>query len=437
MRVLMVLVDFPALSETFVLDQITSLIDRGFDVDILAARARKEATMHADVEAYGLLDRVRYVDWKIPTGPRWLRWTQILFSLVQQRQVGLLYEALRAGWQRMLRRPSLVGALQLLSYAEALAALPVPDIVLCHFGPNGELMVRLRKAFNAAWPVATFFHGYDISVLLDERGPGVYDRLFRTGDLFLPASGFFRKRLVDLGAPADRTVVQRMGVRSEMQPMEAAKDIAARRGEFVFLSVGRLVEKKGLEYAIRAIAQCRQMDPELNVNLFIIGDGPLRKALQDVISGLKLAGIVRMVGSLSREQIKEKLLMADAFVLASVTAKDGDMEASPVAISEAMAAGLPVLATRHGGIPEIVDDEVTGLLVAERDVGALAEAMCRIARDRDLARRMGNAARQKVEQELALDRWNDLLAERIEILVNSRNVKETKLMSAKYVAGYK
>jgi colanic acid/amylovoran biosynthesis glycosyltransferase len=423
MRVLMVLIDFPALSETFILDQITGLIDRGFDVDILAARARKESTVHSDVEAYGLLDRVRYVDWKVPVGSRLLRWTHILFSLIRQGQPGLLNEVMRAGLRRMQKRPLLVGALQLLSYADALVALPPPDIVLCHFGPNGDLMVRLRKAFNAPWPVATFFHGYDISVLLDEKGPGVYDRLFRKGDLFLPASGFFRERLVDLGAPADRTAVHRMGVRFGTPSTEAEGGSGGWRREFVFVSVGRLVEKKGQEYAIRAIARCRQMDPEIKINLIIVGDGPLMGELYDTIRRLKLEGIVQMYGSLPREKINERLLAADAFVLPSVTAEDGDMEASPVAISEAMAAGLPVLATHHGGIPEIVDDEVTGLLVAERDVDALAEAMYRIARDHNLARRMGYAGRQKVERDLDLDLWNDVLAERIQTLVGAQKTK--------------
>jgi colanic acid/amylovoran biosynthesis glycosyltransferase len=437
MRILMVLVDFPALSETFVLDQITGLIDRGFDVDILAARARRESTVHSDIESYRLLDRVRYVDGRVPTGSRLLRWTGILFSLIRRGQPGLLYEAVRAGLQRMRGQASLVGAIQLLRYADALAALPAPNVVLCHFGPNGELMVRLRNALNTAWPVVTFFHGYDISVLLDERGPDVYKRLFRSGDLFLPASRSFRERLVDLGAPADRTIVQRMGVRVSLWLARPAMDAGEPRRNFVFVSVGRLVEKKGLEYAISAIALCRHMDPLINISLVIIGDGPLRRKLKDMISDLRLGGVIRMDGSLSRAKIQEKLSMANAFVLPSVTAKDGDMEASPVAISEAMAAGLPVLATRHGGIPEIVDDEVTGLLVGERDVDALATAMHRLARDHDLALRMGEAARQKVEHELALDRWNDVLVERIQALVRSRETRETKPMSVTYVTGAK
>ncbi len=421
MRVLMVLVDFPALSETFVLDQVTGLIDRGFEVDILAARARRETTMHPDIEAYGLLDRVRYVDWKAPKAPRLLRWARICFDLARQGQWKLLEETVRAGWARRMKRPSLVGALQLISYAKAMQGLPRPDVVLCHFGPNGEVMVRLRRALKETWPVATFFHGYDISVLLNEKGPRIYDRLFRDGDMFLAVSALFRQRLLELGTEEKRTVVHRMGVRPDSETYAAASRTKGPQKEFVFISVGRLVEKKGLEYAVRAVAQCRERDPRTAIQLLIVGDGPLLEDLRETIRRLGLEGAVRLAGSVPRETIKHHLLAANAFVLPSVTAEAGDMEGIPVAITEAMAAGLPVVSTRHSGIPEVVENGVTGLLVAERDVDALAQAMHLVACDHELASRMGRAARAKVERHLDLDGWNDLLAERITTLVGRPN----------------
>jgi colanic acid/amylovoran/stewartan biosynthesis glycosyltransferase WcaL/AmsK/CpsK len=422
MRILMVVIDFPALSETFVLDQITGLIDRGFDVDILASRAREESTVHSDVDAYGLLDRVRYVDDRVvPGGSRLVRWSRILFDLVRRGQLRLLVEAVRAGLDRALKRPLLVGALQLVAYARTLKTLPTPDLVLCHFGPTGDLMVRLRKVFDARWPVATFFHGYDLSVLLDEKGLGIYNQLLREGDFFFPVSSFFHKRLVKMGAAANRTAVQRMGVRPQTAWRQTMGDPAR---EFSFVSVGRLVEKKGLEFAIRAIARCRQMNPEIKMNLCIVGDGPLLERFRDIVVDLKLEDVVCMYGSVPREEVQARLLAANAFVLPSVTTEAGDIEGIPVAISEAMAMGLPIVSTYHSGIPEIVEHGVNGLLVPERNIHALAEAMCHIARDRGLAYRLGQAGRAKVERDLNLDRWNDVLTERIRMLTGALRAAE-------------
>ena len=424
MRVLLVVADFPALSETFVLDQITGLMDRGFAVDILAARGRDEATIHSEIVSYRLLDRVYYVAWTKRKSAGLVGWIGPLLDLARQGRLQLLKEIVAAGLRRRLKRPLVVGALQLLAYAEAVEDLPPPDVVLCHFGPNGDLMVRVRKALGARWPVATFFHGYDISNLLAKMGPRIYDRLLRDGDLFLPASGFFRMRLAELGAAADRTSVQRMGVRPESEWRGEQAASGGRKREFVFISVGRLVEKKGHEYTVRALARCRQRAPDIDMKLRIVGGGPLMDKLQDMIADLGLEGNVQLSGSLPREDIKGRLLSADAFVLPSVTAENGDMEGFPVAILEAMAAGLPVLTTRHGGIPEIVDDGVTGLLAAERDVDGLADAMYRIARDRSLADRLGRAAREKVERDLDLDRWNDKLADRIRRLAAAGSLLE-------------
>jgi len=248
MRVLLVVADFPALSETFVLDQITGLMDRGFAVDILAARGRDEATIHREIVSYRLLDRVYYVAWTKRKSAGLVGWIGPLLDLARQGRLQLLKEIVAAGLRRRLKRPLVVGALQLLAYAEAVEDLPPPDVVLCHFGPNGDLMVRVRKALGARWPVATFFHGYDISNLLAKMGPRIYDRLLRDGDLFLPASGFFRMRLAELGAAADRMSVQRMGVRPESEWRGEQPTPGGKKCEFVFISVGRLVEKKGHEY---------------------------------------------------------------------------------------------------------------------------------------------------------------------------------------------
>jgi colanic acid/amylovoran biosynthesis glycosyltransferase len=418
MRILVVTGEFPALSETFVLDQITGLIDRGFTVDILAARASPEPKVHPGVAAYRLIERTHYA--APGTLGRHGSWqsARIILSQLAQRRFGLVIEMVRAGLRRKLGKAVSVEPRQILAYARTLVTLPAPDVVLCHFGPQGDLMIRVRKALGARWPVATFFHGYDLSTLLMEMGNRVYDRLFREGDIHFPVCEYFRSRLLQLGATAEKTVVQRMCVRPGINftvPLEAATKTV---GEFTFVLIGRLVEKKGHEYAIRAIACCRDRDLAVKIRLVIIGDGALDTRLRQLIHQLDLDSLVELRGSYTRDRVQQALLAADGFVLPSVTAANGDMEASPVVISEAMSVGLPVVATRHSGIPEIVEDGVSGLLVAERDVSALAGAMSRVAGDPELARRFGQAGRNKIVRELDLDRWNDLLAERVRALAD-------------------
>ena len=419
MRLLVVLWEFPDLSETFVMDQIIGLINRGFTVDILAARPKAEAVVHSDVAAYRLMESVRYANPKLGDGDRLLEWMRMSAALVGRGRFRLLMELLAGGLRRKLKRPFPLNDRFVVSYAAAMETLPVPDVILCHFGPFGDLMVRIRKALGARWPLATFFHGYDVSSVIHESGPKVYRRLLAEGEVFFPACEFFRKRLIDLGANASRTFVQRMGVRLSSK----SKEHQAGRGPkdtFVVVSVGRLVEKKGHEFAIRALATCREIHPNTKFELEIIGDGPLMEKLKSLVHELNLTSEVAFAGSLLPQAVQERLLSADAFLLPSITATDGDMEASPVAISEAMVLGLPILATRHGGITEIVDHGINGILVEERDTVGLAKALCVLAHDSDAAARMGQAGREKAERELDRDRWNDLLAERIKEMGRAR-----------------
>ena len=266
---------------------------------------------------------------------------------------------------------------------------------------------------RARWPVATFFHGYDVSLLLKEMGPHLYDRLFREGDLHFPISDFIRSQLLRMGAVAGKTAVHRMGVRPGAFRQPSWKAMSETGREFTFVLVGRLVEKKGQEYAIRAIARCNSRHPETEIKLVVIGDGPLEAKLRQVVQELGVDRLVELRGSQTRDGVAEALLAADGFVAPSVTSADGDMEGIPVVISEAMSVGLPVISTRHAGIPEVVEDGVTGILVAERDVEGLADAMFRIACSQELATRLGDAGRDRIIQEFDVGRWNDVLAERL------------------------
>lgn len=168
----------------------------------------------------------------------------------------------------------------------------------------------------------------------------------------------------------------------------------------LILSVGRLVPKKGLEDLISACAALRNRGVDFGCE--IVGSGPLRGALADAIVSGGLQEVVSLRGSMTHAQLIELYRHADLFVLAPRIAEDGDRDGIPNVIAEAMAVGIPVIASDISGIPELVHHEQTGLLVPSRDPGALAAAMQRLLEDRELAGRLACEARRRLESDFNL-----------------------------------
>ncbi len=402
MTVAFVLADpFPVVSETFILNQITGLLDRGHDVRMFAQRPTG-ALAHADVARYGLIERTTY--W--PSFPRH-RGARVA------RALGMLarHPALARTLDPRFGRDGV--SLQLLYRASSLAPRRAFDAVLCHFGWNGNLAVMLRRAGVLGGPLVTFFHGADVSLHLDAR-PDLYRALFREGALFLPISEHWRRKLVRHGAPEVRTHVHRMGIDCgrfafvERRPSPGAP--------LRLLSVSRLVEKKGILFGVRAVARLAAQGLDLRYE--IIGDGPLRESIEREAARLGMADRVTVSGWQDQSSVRAAIDRAHVLLAPSVTAADGDQEGIPVVLMEAMAAGLPVVSSRHSGIPELVEDRVSGRLVAERDDAALADAIAEMVAAPDEAIRMSRAARARVERRFDVRGLNDRLVERLEGLAH-------------------
>src|SRR5512146_1479015 len=203
----MIVSDFPALSETFILGQITGLLDRGHDVDIYAERRGNVTTVHPAVHRYRLLQRTRWEP-EVPDhlGVRALRGAGLFARMLVRGP----RRALAAVYVRRSGRAARSG--RLLFLGSPFTGRPAYDAVVCHFGPFGKKGVELRDAGLVRGKVVTIFHGFDVSKLIVEEGNDAYATLFARGDLFLPVSEFWRRRLVALGCPAERTEVLRMGI---------------------------------------------------------------------------------------------------------------------------------------------------------------------------------------------------------------------------------
>jgi colanic acid/amylovoran/stewartan biosynthesis glycosyltransferase WcaL/AmsK/CpsK len=271
-------------------------------------------------------------------------------------------------------------------------------LVHAHFGTSG--MYALPWATRYRLPLVVTFHGVDVTVLdswarlLPHRWPYAWlaSSVLQRMTLGLCVSTEIRDRLLAKGASPERLIVHRLGIdlgSFTKGPRDAARVEA--------IMVGRLVEKKGFEYGLRAFALASRRAS--NAFLTIVGGGPRRAALERLARTLGVAERVVFAGVLPGHEVAERLSRSDVLLAPSVTARDGNREGSPMVVKEASASQVVPIGTYHGGIPEAIDDGDTGFLVPERDVETLADRLERLAVDPALRARMGAAARRKMERE--------------------------------------
>jgi colanic acid/amylovoran biosynthesis glycosyltransferase len=232
-------------------------------------------------------------------------------------------------------------------------------------------------------------HGIDVSAAL--RAPGMADRYlaFRSARAVLTRCEFHRQRLIELGLPKGLVKANPGGVDipSEIPTREPA---AWKR----FLAVGRMVPKKGPIYLLESFRRAATADPDITLDY--IGGGELLAAARQYVDAAGLSDRVRLRGMVTEEEKKVLWGECGVFLQHSITDPDtGDEEGLPAAIQEAMAAGMVVVTTAHSGIPEAIEHGVTGCVVPERDVTAMADAILNISRGEPANAGLSTAAYKK------------------------------------------
>lgn len=273
-----------------------------------------------------------------------------------------------------------------------------PLLIHAHFGVEGVYALPLARSLRV--PLITTFHGFDAttstSSLLRSGSPSWINyaqfrrQLAQEGDLFLCVSEYIRQRVIELGFPKERTHVHYIGIDTQaILPRHPNEE------RLFVLHVARLVEKKGTEYLVRAFAQVAAQISQ--VELVIVGEGPLRAHLETLAKSLRIEERIRFLGAKPHAEVLSLIRKAAILVLPSVTARSGDAEGLGMVLLEASAQGVPIIGTKHGGIPEVIEEAKTGYLVPERDVGLLAERLHKLLIDNELRQRMGREARILVE----------------------------------------
>ncbi len=349
MKVLIATGSFPQLSEPFVLDQAVGLIDRGHEVCIYAKSGNQEK-MHAKVTSYRLLEKTYYNE--LP--------------------------------------PDIASF----------------DLILCQFGPRGLEFMEIKKRLKLKAKLVTYFRGYDITEYITKNSRHCYDELFGYGDFFLTNCDYFRKKVVnELGCPNNKIVVHSSALDCEKF---AYHPRSLQQGDPIrIITTGRIVEKKGIEYVISAVDILKKHHPTLEYHIF--GDGYYKNKLEQQVEKLDLEKHIRFFGAYNHDELVDILKGAHIFVSPSVTAKNKNQDANPNVLKEAMALGIPVISTMHGGIPEMITDGIEGFLVPERDCKAVAERIDYLISHPELWKEMGLAGRRKVVSCYETHKLNDRL----------------------------
>ena len=317
---------------------------------------------------------------------------------------------LRRIWHRQLR-----DAPWQISRGEVAALKRVLDrtgarLLHIYFGHIAVHLQPLIRDWNN--PSVVSFHGADVLVDLEKPAyRAATKEMLDAVRLVLVRSESLAKALTALGCAKEKIRVQRTGIplhEISFRPRDWPAD-----GRWRWLQAGRLIEKKGIATTLRAFAQFTTRYPE--ATLTIAGEGPMRAPLGQLASDLQIASRVIFTGFISQSQLRELIYQSHIFLHPSETGPDGNQEGVPNSMLEAMASGLPVFATTHGGIPEAIENGSSGILVPERDANALALALL-LAADKSeelsaMAQRGAQSVAEKFEQRAQVRKLEEIYFE--------------------------
>lgn len=273
------------------------------------------------------------------------------------------------------------------------------DVILVEYGAHAHNLSTFLEAIGL--PIVVHFHGYDASRRDVIERCGNYEAVFGFSTKIIAVSKVMEVALLDLGCPREKLVYNVYGPQPEFEsvhPTFAKKQ---------FIGIGRFTDKKAPYYTIMAFKEVANQHPD--ARLLLAGNGFLMNVCQNLVKHYGLEEQVRFLGVITPEVYRELLTESLSFVQHSITAANGDMEGTPLAVLEASVAGLPVIATRHAGIPDVVVHEKTGLLCDEHDVHAMSLNMLKVLDDKVYAKQLGEAGKERILKKFTLKRHIEAL----------------------------
>ena len=389
MKIAYVLPMFPKLSESFILNEIVELLKKGHDVRIFSMHGPMEDVMHEEVDAYGLLQRTHY-----------FRRNQIFavnfFKLLKYFLKALVQDL----YNLKISKSRLKQDLKLAYFATIMEEKNI-ELIHAHFGVIGNYSIRLRQLLKK--PLIVSFYGFDAAI----ADSTTYAELFKSEKVITVLSNDMKKDLIRLGCSEKKLIIHHLGV--DLNKFSYNERHTNPSEKIKFLCVGRFVEKKGIIYAIKAFSKL--LLEHKNIELRIIGDGEMRKEIENLIHDLEIQNEVILLSSLPHSKVIEEMHSSHIFILPSITAGNGDKEGTPTVLMEAQATGMPVISTYHAGIPEVVIDGKTGYLVKEKDVNSLYKKIDYLIEHPELWNELGKNGRKHIEEKYNISKQVAILEE--------------------------
>jgi len=402
MRIAFLVGTFPMLSETFVLNQITGLIDRGHEVDIYAWQQGDTRVVHPDVHAYQLLARTRFPAPTTRAGIArpWAlaklivtHWAQNPRAILRSLNVVAYGREAASGW--LLRQ--VVPFLGQRAY----------DIIQCHFAALGTSAARLKRLGVLQGQIVVMFHGWDIR-LGNQEGPHSYRPIMNHDTYVLSISAYNRRHLLHFGFDPGHIIDHPVGIDLRRFPWHSGREPPSGLwgGKPVeILTVARLVHDKGLDQGLLALREVLTRNPSWRIHYTVVGEGDQRRTLERLAADLNLEASVTWAGAQDQALVARQLQQADLFLLPSRN------EALPVCLMEAQASGLPVVATAVGSVHEVVAEGRSGFLVPPGDVAGLADRLAHLIEHPEVWPTMGRAGRAHIEAHYDIEKLNDRLVD--------------------------
>jgi colanic acid/amylovoran biosynthesis glycosyltransferase len=401
LKVAYIMSRFPKITETFILYEMLVLEQQGGQVEVYPLLRERTTLMHPEAQAFVTRAHFQpFLSWRILRAHvHFLRRAPKLYW----QTLGTLLRANLGSWRFF------TGALGIFPKSVYFAYLMLADGIAhlhVHFASHpaaaGFIIHRLSNI-----PYSFTAHGSDL-----HRDQHMLYEKVATAAFVVAISQYNKELIVSVCGEEfrDKIKVIHCGVDTTVfQPRAWNITTTAAHPALTIVCIGTLHEVKGQTYLLAACQRLHELG--INFTCHLVGDGPDRAALTCQAAQLGLAERVQFHGQRTRDEIITLLQESDILVAPSVPSRDGRREGIPVVLMEAMASGVPVVASRISGIPELVEDGISGLLTPPGDVDALSEALQRLAHDRTLRQRLGQAGRAQVVQEFDLATNARLLAQ--------------------------